>query len=151
MKRAYYPIGLLVGVGVTFSLAGCGGGKRPMPTEFGQRYPVAGKVTFDGKPLRGGNVFFHPQDHSVDQLKPEGLIDSQGNYFVSSYGAKGAPAGKYRVVVLPGSNDKAIDLAVDLQYQNELDTPLTITVQENAPSGAYDLHLKRNLPPPKKR
>src|SRR5262249_9218089 len=47
MKRAHYPIGLLVCFAVTFSLAGCGGGKRPMPTEFGQRYPVAGKVTFD--------------------------------------------------------------------------------------------------------
>jgi hypothetical protein len=127
-----------------FSLTGCSG-NRPMPKEFGQLYPVQGKVTFDGKPMRGGNVTFFSLDHDVMQLQPMGLIDGEGNYFVSSYQKKGAPAGKYRVTVIPGTNDKSIDLAVDDRYQNWEKSPLVLTVQENAPAGAYDLHLKRVL------
>src|SRR5436853_2714055 len=94
------------------SLAGCSG-NRSMPKEFGQLYPVEGKVTFDGKPLRGGNVTFFALDHDTNQLQPMGLIDGEGNYFVSSYQQKGAPAGKYRVTVIPATNDKSIDLAVE--------------------------------------
>jgi len=71
-----------------------------------------------------------------------GLIDSEGNYFVSSYGQKGAPAGKYRVTVDPGSDDKSMDRLVDVLYQNWQKSPLTVTVQENAPAGAYDLKIE---------
>jgi hypothetical protein len=120
---------------------GCSG-TRPMPKELGALYPVEGKVTFEGKPLKGGNVTFFALDHDVKICQPEGIIDSQGNYFVSSYQQKGAPAGKYRVTVIPGSNDKSIDLAVDDRYQSWENSPLTVTVQENAPAGAYDLKLR---------
>jgi hypothetical protein len=116
-----------------------------MPKEFGALFPVEGKVTFDGKPLRGGNVTFFAQDHDVKQLQPMGLIDGEGNYFVSSYQQKGAPAGKYRVTVIPATNDKSIDLAVDDRYQNWEKSPLMVEVRENAPAGAYDLQLKRVL------
>ena len=126
-------------------LPGCSG-NRSMPKEFGALFPVEGKVTFDGKPLRGGNVTFFSLDRDVTQLQPMGLIDDQGNYFVSSYQQKGAPAGKYRVTVIPGTNDKSIDQAVENSaYTNWEKSPLTVTVQENAPPGAYDLHLKRVL------
>jgi len=115
-----------------------------MPKEFGALYPVEGKVTFDGKPLRGGNVTFFALDHDVKQLQPMGLIDDQGNYFVSSYQQKGAPAGKYRVTVIPGTNDKNIDQAIENSlYPNWEKSPLIVTVLESAPPGAYDLHLKR--------
>jgi hypothetical protein len=123
---------------------GCSG-TRPMPKEFGALFPVEGKVTFDNKPLRGGNVTFFTLDRDVKQLQPMGRIDDQGNYFVSSYQQKGAPAGKYRVTVDPATNDKSVDLAVPDAYQSGERSPLIVTVQENAPSGAYDLHLKRVL------
>jgi hypothetical protein len=126
------------------SFVGCSG-TRSMPKEFGQLYPVEGKVTFDGRPMRGGNVTFFSLDRDVMQLQPMGLIDGEGKYFVSSYQQKGAPAGKYRVTVIPGTNDKSIDLAVDDRYQNWEKSPLIVTVQENSPAGAYDLHLKRVL------
>jgi hypothetical protein len=144
MRFARRPIGLLLVCGAFSCLPGCSG-TRPMPKEFGKLYPVEGKVSFDGKPLRGGNVTFFSLDHDVTQLQPMGLIDDHGNYFVSSYQQKGAPAGKYRVTVIPATNDKSIDLAVDERYQNWEKSPLMVTVQENAPAGAYDLHLKRVL------
>jgi hypothetical protein len=126
-------------------VSGCSG-NRSMPMEFGALFPVEGKVTFDGKPLRGGNVTFFSMDREVTQLQPMGLIDDQGNYFVSSYQQKGAPAGKYRVTVIPGTNDKNIDQAVENSpYTNWEKSPLIVTVQEKAPAGAYDLHLKRVL------
>jgi hypothetical protein len=134
-------LGLLVCVGGLFSLAGCSGNK-PLPKELGPLFPVQGKVTLDGKMLRGGNVIFFALDHDVTICQPQGLIDAQGNYFVSSYGEKGAPAGKYRVTVDPGSDDKKMDLLVDGQYQSWEKSPLVVEVTENAPAGAYDLKMK---------
>src|SRR5438034_1873912 len=102
MRLARYPFRVLfVCVGLS-CVPGCSG-NRPMPKEFGQLYPVEGKVTFDGKPLRGGNVTFFALDHDAKQLQPMGLIDGEGNYYVSSYEKKGAPAGKYRVTVIPAT------------------------------------------------
>jgi hypothetical protein len=140
LARAF---GLVVCFGGLFSLTGCGGNK-PLPKELGPLFPVQGKVSLDGKLLRGGNVTFFALDHDVKICQPEGLIDSDGNYTVSSYGQNGAPAGKYRVTVLPGSNDKSIDLAVDDVYQSWENSPLTVTVTENPPAGAYDLKLKKS-------
>jgi hypothetical protein len=141
MRIARFLIGLfIVVVGLLF-LGACSRNK-PLPAELGPLFPVEGKVTFEGKPLKGGNVTFFALDHDVKVCQPEGIIDSLGNYFVSSYQQKGAPAGKYRVTVIPGSNDKSIDLAVDDRYQSWENSPLTVTVQENAPTGAYDLKLK---------
>src|SRR5262245_28864622 len=140
-----FLLGFLVGGLVP--LPGCGGNK-PLPAELGPLFPVQGKVTLDGKPLRGGNVTFFALDHDVKICQPQGLIDSQGNYFVSSYEQQGAPAGKYRVTVLPGSDDKNMDLLVDDLYMSWENSPLIVTVQENAPTGAYDLKLKIS---PKKR
>jgi len=144
MRLGRCPRRVLVFTCALCFILGCSG-TRPMPKEFGALYPVEGKVTFDGKPLRGGNVTFFALDHDVKQLQPFGLIDEQGNYAVSSYQQKGAPAGKYRVTVIPATNDKSIDLAVDDRYQNGEKSPLTVEVRENAPAGAYDLHLKRVL------
>ena len=121
-----------------FSLAGC---NKSLPSELGPLIPVRGKVTVAGKPLRGGNVSFYPLEYDPKTCQPIGLIDAEGNYFVSSYGQKGAPAGKYRVTVDPGSDDKSLDRLVDVVYQNWQKSPLTVTVQENAPPGAYDLKI----------
>jgi hypothetical protein len=133
--------GLVVCFGGLFSLAGCSGNKS-LPEELGPLFPVQGKVTLDGKLLRGGNVIFFALDHDVKICQPQGLIDAQGNYFVSSYGKKGAPAGKYRVAVDPGSDDKKMDLLVDGLYQSWEKSPLVVEVTESAPAGAYDLKLK---------
>jgi hypothetical protein len=120
------------------SLAGC---NKSVPVEYGPLIPVQGKVTVAGKPLRGGNVTFISLDRDAKSLQPIGFIDAEGNYFVSSYGQKGAPAGKYRVTVDPASDNKEMDLSVDSVYLNQNKSPLVVTVQENAPANAYDLEI----------
>ena len=126
---------------VILVLSGCGSGNKPMPKEFGPVYPVEGKVTLFGKPLGGGVVNFITLDRDRSQLQPFGVIDPQGRYYVSSYGQKGAPAGKYRVTIDPGSDDKQMDLAVDVWYTDPEKSPLIVEVKENAAPGAYDLKL----------
>jgi hypothetical protein len=131
--------GLSIFVGTILTLAGC---NKSMPAEYGPLIPVQGKVTVAGKLLKGGNVNFYPLDPNVKDLQPVGVIDSEGNYFVSSYGQKGAPAGKYRVRVDPGSDDKELDMMVDGVYQDWQKSPLVVTVEQNAPANAYDLEIK---------
>jgi len=138
--RSAIGFGLLVCFGGLLLLAGCNR-NRPMPKEFGPRFPVQGTVTIDGQPLRGGNVRFYAMDHDAKDLQPEGLIDAQGKYTVTSYEEPGAPAGKYRVTVDPGSDDKKQDRLVGYLYQDWKKSPLIVTVQENAPAGAYDLKI----------
>ena len=133
MRLAKCALSLLACFGGMSSLAGCSGNK-PLPAELGPLFPVQGKVTFEGKPLKGGNVTFFALDHDVKICQPMGLIDAEGNYFVSSYEQKGAPAGKYRVTVLPATNDKSIDLAVDDQYQSWEKSPLMVTVRRDRKS-----------------
>jgi hypothetical protein len=126
-------------VGGIFSLAGCG---PKIPSNLGPIVPVQGKVTLDGQPLKGGNVTFHPLDHDEKLGTPLGVIDLEGNYSMVSYDRKGAPVGKYRVTIDTGGEDKAQDRLVDPIYADRQNSPLTITVQENAPAGDYDLKLK---------
>ncbi len=64
-------------------------------------HPVAGQVTFNGKPAAGALVVFHPQDPAVGELKPNARADRQGNYTLSTYSAgDGAPAGEYKLTVI---------------------------------------------------
>ena len=64
-------------------------------------HPVAGQVTFNGKPAAGALVVFHPKDPTVGELKPNARVDQQGNYSLSTYSAgDGAPAGEYTVTVI---------------------------------------------------
>ena len=146
MSIAKWPSLRWACVGALISLVGCSG-NRPMPKEFGQLYPVEGKVTFDGKPLRGGNVTFFSLDRDVKMLQPMGLIDAQGHYSLATSGEAGAPVGKYRATVEPASDDKAQDMLVDVRYTSWVNSPLLVEVRENAPAGAYDLKLAL----PKKR
>jgi len=107
--------------------------------------PVQGKVTLGGKPLGGGIVYLYPPEGEERAYVPLGFIDPQGNYSVTTSGEKekGAPAGKYKVTVEPGSGDKSMDLAVDPKYQSQKRTPFVFEVRENAPAGAYDLKMER--------
>jgi hypothetical protein len=79
------------------SLAGCS--KRHADRQ--DVHPVAGQVTYNGKPAAGALVVFHPQDPAVGELKPNARADQQGNYTLSTYSAgDGAPAGQYKVTVI---------------------------------------------------
>lgn len=73
-----------------FALAGCG------KTEYsdGQRFPLSGKVTYDGHPIDEGTISFLPQGGS--QRVSGGPIVN-GTYTVPE--PQGANAGKYRVEI----------------------------------------------------
>jgi len=87
-------------------------------------------------------VTYFAIDHDLNKLAPFGVIDTEGRYWVESYQQKGAPTGKYRVTVDPGSDDKKMDSAVDPIYISHEKSPLIVTVTENPAPGAYDLKLE---------
>ena len=66
--------------------------------------PVKGRVTFQGQPAKGGQIFFHPVENNEKPNNNPGKsafaeIDKEGNYQLSTYGVfDGAVVGRHRVV-----------------------------------------------------
>jgi hypothetical protein len=76
-------------------IAGCGGRRRVTPVS-GQVLAGAGK-----KPASGVMVTFHPvQDDGGPVYKPNGYVDSQGRFALTTYMQNdGAPAGEYVITL----------------------------------------------------
>jgi hypothetical protein len=74
------------------AIAGCGRGL----------HPVQGKVTLpDGTPVAGAMVEFEGEEGNKD-ITPRGDVQADGSYRLGTYKpGDGAPAGKYRVLVVP--------------------------------------------------
>jgi len=120
-------------------------------------HSVTGKITFDGQPVvrQTTTVVLKPIAPAPDQtgLEPVGKVDFEGNYTVFTGGRKGAPPGRYKVVVT--AHDEHIDLKqprpkrpipnslLPAKYASAQTTELTIEVVETPPPGAYDLELKK--------
>jgi hypothetical protein len=68
-------------------LAGCVEETRP------ERYPVLGRVTFEGAPVSDGTVMFHHRDTTAG-----GKIGADGRFRVTGAGLK---PGTYHVAILP--------------------------------------------------
>ena len=75
-------------------ISGCGRAEY----EGDQRFPLSGKVTFDGKPVEWGSISFIPL--SGEEQRASGGVIKDGVYSVPE--AKGANAGKYRVEIHSG-------------------------------------------------
>jgi hypothetical protein len=73
-------------------LVGCGDARKPV-------FPVRGKMLFRGNPAVGALVVFNPVGESDPKaVKPQGLVESDGSFEVSTYGEKdGATPGEYIV------------------------------------------------------
>jgi hypothetical protein len=120
----------------------------------GRLHPVSGKVTLDAKPLTTGSVSFRPDPARGNntQHMPTGVIDSEGNYKLTTANRPGAPPGWYKVLVIvqdlgaaagagkQGSSAKAKSL-LPRRYLEPEKTPLSIEVVEKPEPGAYDLSL----------
>jgi hypothetical protein len=67
---------------------------------------VRGKVLYQGKPIKGAVVAFHPKgDTSITAIHPTGVTDEEGNFTLSSGTQSGAPTGDYVVtIVWPETN-----------------------------------------------
>ena len=114
------------------ALAGCGGGKIKV-------YPVEGRVTYNGEPLAGVDVAFHPADPKNDtSYPPHATTDDQGNFKLMTYVKDdGAPAGEFKVAVAfdVQSADDGADQTTRLAFQvpdkylRKETTPLTATIK----------------------
>jgi hypothetical protein len=93
---------------------GCGGG--------GQAH-VSGKVTFQGKPVPAGKIYFAP-DGSKGNSGPTGYADiKDGNYDTSSTGGRAATPGPVVITVegtdpsaAPGKADPSGEVTVKLLF-----------------------------------
>ena len=84
----------LLGVPALLVLASCGGSDDGL----GKRYPVSGKVTYNGQPLEKGVISFIPED-AKKNAGASGQIEN-GAYTLSTGGeGDGAQAGNYKVTV----------------------------------------------------
>jgi hypothetical protein len=72
------------------ALSGCGGKNYEGPP----RFPLSGKVTVDGEPMKAGLISFVPQDKSG---RIAGSPITDGAYSIPE--EKGATAGNYRVEI----------------------------------------------------
>jgi hypothetical protein len=74
-------------------------------------YPVQGKVTFNGQPIAGAFLMFHPIDklpQGSSTMLPRARTGEDGSFGVSTYAVTdGAPAGRYRVTVSWKGTDEA--------------------------------------------
>jgi hypothetical protein len=69
-----------------WGLAGCGGGKP--------NYHVSGTVTFEGKPIPKGLIFFDPEGPG-----PQGYASIVNGHYNTAEQGKGIAGGKYNVRV----------------------------------------------------
>jgi hypothetical protein len=86
---------------------------------LGKRFPVSGKVTYNGLPLENGKISFIPDDPK--NVGASGTID-KGSYALSTGGGNdGARAGKYKVTITAKEDSVAkakADFAKDTKGQD---------------------------------
>jgi len=130
-------------LGLFLLASGCGG--------VGKCHPVSGKVSIDGKAVKGkgGTVLLKPDASKGNKSTFDalGTIDPEGSYTVATRGKAGAPPGWYKVVVnvVEPNSGEAFDtplLLVRPDYLSPQKTPLAFEVVASPGEGAYDLDLK---------
>lgn len=101
----YLVLGLLAWLG-----PGCAKGP-PRPI-----YPVRGQFLFEGRPMAGAFIVFHPLDDADPRaVRPRAHADAEGRFVLTTYSTgDGAPAGDYAVTVQwpvarPGGGDHEDD------------------------------------------
>jgi len=91
MRLRHRLIGSLAGLGL-LAVLGCGGDGLP------RRYPVSGRVTYQGKPVPKGEVTFSPTRDNGRTAA--GNIQGDGSYRLTTMNpGDGALPGRYRVSV----------------------------------------------------
>jgi hypothetical protein len=149
--RKTFPMRRFAALGVVLlTLSGCGMGKR---------YPVEGKVTVNGKPLRDGKLLFVPDEAKGNEMTDAPLAQiKDGSYSLTTQGKEGAPTGWYGVMVqtqYQGAPADAVELP--LHYSDPLGSGLSVEVVPSPEPGHYDLKLeadpnaKSKGPPPPPR
>jgi hypothetical protein len=74
---------------------------------IGKRFPVSGKVTYNGQPLKTGTVNFFPEDTKTAR-NAVGEIHEDGTYTLTTQTpGDGAMGGKYKVAISAFEVDKS--------------------------------------------
>lgn len=136
----------ILSLGILVGVASCGGDSAGL-------VPVSGKVFLEGQPLPRGSVSYRPDASRGNKSlhHPTGEIDAQGNYELMTVGKKGAPPGRYKVLVFaaeptgpgPYGTPAMPRWLHDVRYTSEETTNLSVEVVAQPSSGAYDLKLRK--------
>jgi glutamate synthase domain-containing protein 3 len=115
VRRTLIVSALAAGLGLI--CAGCGSSGATTPA--GLTTPVAGKVTYRGKPLTGGTVVFEPDSAGREAY---GSIQPDGSFTLTTYqSGDGAVRGLHRV---------AVQGAVPVKYRHTSSSTVEVEVVE---------------------
>lgn len=115
------------------SISACGGGGGL------DLHPVSGSVTYDGKPAAGAQVTFMPEGQvDVNVISATGQTGEDGSFTLATSGQKGAPAGKYVVLITYPNPAKRPTAQQRMQGMNDSDAPDLL-------GGRYATREKSNL------
>ena len=92
---------LLCAVVAAVTLAGCR--QKQAHFEHHEVHPVEGQVNWNGEPLQGATVTFHPLAWKADPgtREPYGVTGADGRFKVRTYkDGDGAPEGQYAITAL---------------------------------------------------
>jgi hypothetical protein len=127
------------------AIAGCGEPEYSGAT----RYPLSGKVTYDGEPIDLGSIAFLPTSGGDQRVSGGEIID--GAYSVEE--ARGANAGKYRVQIRwqkrtgKQVKDAWTDEMVDERAEGlpaKFHDSTELTAEVSPAQRTFDFHLKSN-------
>lgn len=140
-----HPLRVLCLACLSLVIAGCS--KRDY--EGAQRFPLTGKVTYDGEAIDAGTISFLPMEG--DKQRVSGDVITDGAYSVPE--AKGANAGKYRVEIRwekkTGKQFFVADLDMKVDERKEGLPPRfhqdsELTAEVSAKQTTFDFDLKSN-------
>jgi hypothetical protein len=115
-------------------------------------FPVEGRVTVEGNPLRKGEILFLPdRSRGTEHMNhPQAVVRPDGTFRMATWGKPGAPLGTYKVVVVATENPVPEnptgwipEWLHDVRYTRADTTDLSLEVVENPEAGRYDLELAR--------
>jgi hypothetical protein len=137
-KLARRLLSLLTGLAL-LSVMGCGDDEKALR----KRYPVSGKITYNGSPVETGEISFHPDGPGG---RPATGTISNGSYSLKTLTpGDGAYPGNYKVVVTPkqlglpkGKGAKASSV-IPQKYGLDSSSPLTAEVKPQTNDIPFDL------------
>jgi hypothetical protein len=138
MLRLLWRVGGLFALLVT--VAGC---SKKLPANP-KVYLVAGKVTLNGEPVRGGAVHFDCAESS--SYDGSGTIGANGTYSAGAFvGQKGLVPGEYKVWIEPYARGvhgplEGAPTTIPSQYQSPSSSGLTYAVKSE--ENTFNIELK---------
>jgi hypothetical protein len=102
-------------------------------------YPVSGQVLYNGAPLKGIDIAFHPVDPKNDTgYPPHATTDAEGRFSLATYlPGDGAPAGEWKVALAfavesieEGSDQtRRLSFQIPQVYHTRESTPISVTIR----------------------